>query len=152
MVSGPPLPPQLEGALYTVSSSSETEAYAVGFTFNIVNGEENATAIQFDGRMWAPTPVPGSDHLVLRDVWSKTGSAAFAVGDDNTSQSGPTGAVLRFDGACGSPSRVPRNNPLRAVWGTSAEDVFAVGDNGAILHFDGTALSAMTSPTARNLG
>ncbi len=106
MVSGPPLPPQLEGALYTVSSSSATEVYAVGFTFNIVNGDENATAIHFDGRSWSPTSVPGSDHLVLRDVWSKTGSGAFAVGDDNTvayrgDRSGPP--VRRH--ARGSPSR-----------------------------------------------
>lgn len=151
MVSGPPLPAPLEGALYTVSSSSETEVYAVGFTFNIVNGDQNATAIHFDGRTWAPTSVPGSDHLVLRDVWSKTGSGAFAVGDDNTSLTAATGAVLRFDGTAWQPVSGAGSNPLKAVWGTSAADVFAVGENGAILHFDGATLSAMTSPTTETL-
>ena len=151
MVSGPPLPPQLEGGLYTVSSSSATEVYAVGFTFNIVNGEENATAIHFDGRSWSPTSIPGSDHLVLLDVWSKTESGAVAVGDDNTSPTAATGAFLRFDGTTWQPVSGAGNNSLKAVWGTSAADVFAVGDNGAILHFDGTTLSAMTSPTRETL-
>jgi hypothetical protein len=149
-VSGPPLPPELEGALYTVSSSSPTEAYAVGFTFNIVNGEENAIALKFDGRSWTSTDVPGSDHLVLRDVWSKTGAGALAVGDDNTSGS-PAGAVLRFDGTAWQAISGAGDNPLKAVWGTSASDVFAVGDNGAILHFDGTVITAMTSPTPETL-
>ena len=150
-VLGPPLPPQLEGALYTVSSSSATEAYAVGFTFNIVNGEENATAIKFDGRSWTSTDVSGSNHLVLHDVWSKTGQAPFAVGDDKISETETTGAVLRYDGTAWQPISGAGNNPLNAVWGTSASDVFAVGDNGAILHFDGANLSTMTSPTPETL-
>ena len=128
MVSGPPPPPQLEGGLYTVSSSSATEVYAVGFTFNIVNGEEKATAIHFDGRSWSPTSIPGSDHLVLLDVWSKTESGAVAVGDDNTSPTAATGAFLRFDGTTWQPVSGAGNNSLKAVWGTSAADVFAVGD------------------------
>jgi hypothetical protein len=150
-ISGPTLPANLEGALYTVSSSSPTEAYAVGFTFNIVNGEENATALQFDGRNWNSTAVPGSNHLVLRDVWSKAGAGAFAVGDDNSSDSGPTGTVLRFDGTAWTPVSGAGANPLKAVWGTSASDVFVVGDNGIILHFDGSTLTAMTSPTPETL-
>src|SRR5205807_1828381 len=37
---------------------------------------------------------------------------------------------------------------LATVWGSSASDVFAVGNNGAIVHFNGTAWSAMTSGTS----
>ena len=36
---------------------------------------------------------------------------------------------------------------LHAIWGSAANDVFAVGDGGAILHYDGAAWSAMTSGT-----
>ena len=150
-VSRPPLSPELEGGLYTVSSSSATEAFAVGFTFNVINGDENATALHFDGRDWSSTTVPGSDHLVLRDIWSKTGAGAFAVGDDNTVGDAPTGAVLRFDGTSWEAVTGAADNPLMAVWGTSASDVFAVGDNGAILHFDGATLAAMSSPTPETL-
>jgi len=34
---------------------------------------------------------------------------------------------------------------LRGVWGTSATDVFAVGDKGTIIHYDGTKWSLMDS-------
>jgi hypothetical protein len=40
---------------------------------------------------------------------------------------------------------------LRAVWGSSESDVFAVGDGGTILHYNGSRWSAMSSPTGENL-
>lgn len=40
---------------------------------------------------------------------------------------------------------------LRAVWGSSSTDVFAVGSNGTILHYDGNAWSQMNSGTTRSL-
>jgi hypothetical protein len=42
-------------------------------------------------------------------------------------------------------------NHLYSVWGTSASDIFAVGNSGVILHFDGSSLSTMTSGTTRYL-
>jgi hypothetical protein len=39
------------------------------------------------------------------------------------------------------------SDALQAVWGTSASDIFAVGANGTILHYNGTSWSAMTSGT-----
>ncbi|WP_373498243.1 hypothetical protein, partial [Desulfococcus sp.] len=40
---------------------------------------------------------------------------------------------------------------LRAVWGHSPEGVFAVGDAGRILHFDGSAWRTLASGTDRDL-
>ena len=40
---------------------------------------------------------------------------------------------------------------LRAVWGSSKSDVFAVGDNGTILHFDGSRWRPMSSGTTEHL-
>ncbi|MCP4692652.1 MAG: hypothetical protein GY859_31720, partial [Desulfobacterales bacterium] len=37
------------------------------------------------------------------------------------------------------------------VYGASADDVFAVGENGAILHYDGASWGAMASPVSENL-
>jgi hypothetical protein len=34
------------------------------------------------------------------------------------------------------------------VWGSSGSDVFAVGSNGTILHYDGSSWSSMTSGTS----
>ena len=35
--------------------------------------------------------------------------------------------------------------PLNGVWGSSSTDVFAVGDEGTILHYDGSTWSPMES-------
>ncbi len=40
---------------------------------------------------------------------------------------------------------------LTDVWGNSGSDVFAVGDNGTLLHYDGSAWSSMTSGTSQML-
>ena len=42
-------------------------------------------------------------------------------------------------------------NEKMAVWGTSSNDVFAVGDSGTILRYNGSAWSAMTSGTTECL-
>ena len=42
-------------------------------------------------------------------------------------------------------------NYLTGVWGSSASDVFAVGDNGTILHYNGNAWSPMSIPTSGSL-
>ena len=40
---------------------------------------------------------------------------------------------------------------IKAVWGSSSNDVFAVGMGGTILHYDGTAWSPMSSGTSHTL-
>ena len=40
---------------------------------------------------------------------------------------------------------------LRAVWVSSSANVFAVGDSGTVLHYDGTSWKAMSSGTTRDL-
>ena len=37
-----------------------------------------------------------------------------------------------------------QGNTLNAIWGSSGNDVFAVGDFGTILHYNGSAWSVMT--------
>lgn len=43
------------------------------------------------------------------------------------------------------------NNDLDGVWGTSSSDVFVVGANGTILHYDGRSWTAMESGTTQGL-
>ena len=42
-------------------------------------------------------------------------------------------------------------NDLHAVWGSVADNVYAAGTNGAILHYGGSAWSIMNSPTTGDL-
>ena len=46
---------------------------------------------------------------------------------------------------------VPSTSRLRAVWGTSANDVFVVGDSGTALRYDGVRWERFTAPTSRTL-
>ncbi|MBF0451375.1 MAG: DUF1566 domain-containing protein [Candidatus Magnetomorum sp.] len=43
------------------------------------------------------------------------------------------------------------NNWLNTVWGTSSSNVFTVGNDSLILHYDGSGWSSMTSTTQNNL-
>jgi hypothetical protein len=45
----------------------------------------------------------------------------------------------------------PQGNGLRAVWGSSSSDVFAVGCYGTILHYDGSLWRVVTSGTTGDL-
>ena len=46
---------------------------------------------------------------------------------------------------------LPTGSTLHGVWGTSGTDVFAVGDAGTILHYNGTSWSSMSSGTTEIL-
>jgi hypothetical protein len=50
-----------------------------------------------------------------------------------------------------SPMSSATTNNLNDVWGSSASDVFAVGDSGTILHYNGSTWSAMGSGTTNSL-
>jgi hypothetical protein len=41
----------------------------------------------------------------------------------------------------------PPTGALRAVWGTSPVDVYAVGEEGKVLRFDGAHWTLLASPT-----
>ena len=66
---------------------------------------------------------------------------ASASGCDSEDVSGVT-----WEQAVGANSK-----PLRGVWGSCPSDVFAVGMDGRILHFDGSSYSTMESGTWRYL-
>src|SRR5215831_18736214 len=46
---------------------------------------------------------------------------------------------------------LPQGNNLSAIWGSEASDVWAVGDSGTILHWDGSAWSSVSSGTTNAL-
>ncbi len=82
---------------------------------------------------------PGSQTLF--GVWGTSAANIIVVGGDPNDESGG-GVIWHFDGVAWSvadlsqvlPSGVPT---LYKVWGRSADDVYVVGRNGTILHFDG---------------
>jgi hypothetical protein len=70
-----------------------------------------------------------------------------APDDDDDDDISPGCSV---DGWCWQ-NPLPQGNWLDGVWGSSPSDVFAVGSDGTILHFDGAVWSGMTSGSTANL-
>src|SRR5438309_12107938 len=58
-------------------------------------------------------------------------------------------SVCSSDGWCWS-NPLPQGNPLWSVWGSASTDVWAVGEGGTILHWDGSTWSGVSSAT-RNI-
>ena len=112
------------------------------------NTAEASFAISCEGsnaQQWSAMESNTSEDLL--GVWASSGSDAFAVSP---------GSIFHLAG--GSWSRqasAPVNTSLRAVWGSSPTDVFAVGFertsesflDGVILHYDGTAWTPMQPPS-----
>jgi hypothetical protein len=85
----------------------------------------------------------------LYDVWGASSDQVWAVG--GRAGSTETAEILFYDGSRWRRQSTFDGGPLRAVWGTSPADIFAVGEGGLILHYDGESWSDMASPTSGDL-
>lgn len=113
----------------SIHGASADELWAVGrngTTIHVTNAEGDAPEVAaVDSRTWA----------MLYGVWAAGPNEAFAVGGRGTIRHFVGGDVR--DGV----TDAPVTEDLRAVWGTSSADVWAVGDDACVLHFDGTRWS-----------
>jgi hypothetical protein len=90
----------------------------------------------------------------IKDLWGSSSGELWAVGGAQLPPDlggGKLSTILSFDGKSWSSIPTGTASPLNAIWGSSPSDLFAVGDNGAIVHYDGLAWSAMTSGTTAAL-
>jgi hypothetical protein len=91
------------------------------------------------------------------DLWGVWGAAEddlWAVGGDGLHEGSAT--LLHFDGQAWSPYALPALKRPRVwafykVWGSSADDVYVVGQSGAVLHFDGREFSELGIGTSEDL-
>jgi hypothetical protein len=72
----------------------------------------------------------------LRGVWGDA-SWVYVVGSSGTIRRCPNGGTSWTAMSSGT------SNTLYDVWGSSSSDVYAVGDSGTMLHYDGSAWSLM---------
>ena len=106
------------------------------------------------GHQWQRMQVPV--NLPLHGIWGVSADRLFAVGW--------MGCVLHFDGnewhqirggvvddENGRFGACAENTPLFALDGNAAGEAWAVGDDGMILHFDGSDWREEKSPTQVNL-
>jgi hypothetical protein len=80
----------------------------------------------------------------LLDIWGASATNVFAVGDG--------GRIVRFNGTAWTPMTSPTPRNLARISGTSANDIWALGDS-VLVHFDGTQWTSvpMTSGDLQRL-
>ena len=122
----------LEG-VFTVSSNL---AFAVGGL-----GGAAGTLLKWDGSVWASIAPGTADSL--RSTWWLSSTDGWAVGGTLAA-----GTVVHCTGAgptCATETVPAGTPPLNAVHALSSTNVWAVGNDGAILHRDGTGWSTVAS-------
>jgi len=79
---------------------------------------------------------------------SEEPGADRAVGSGGDSQ-GYNGFILHFDGGAWTSVTTPYF--LNRLWGTSGQNVFGVGSQGAAAHYDGVSWKAISLPVTNDL-
>jgi hypothetical protein len=108
-----------------------------------VNGNFTPTT-WVEGRLsWVNNAMGG----FFNGVWANTDFDIWFVGRETLES--PIAA--HFDGFSIQAEHLPGTGWLYAVWGSASNDVWAVGTNGLILHWDGTQWLTVPSGTTENL-
>ncbi|NWN90377.1 glycosyl hydrolase [Marinobacter adhaerens] len=114
--------------LWGVVEGQDGTCYAYG---------EAGTVMRLHGDTWELLPAPS--ELAVHCVWD-TGAGLFAAGQ--------LGRIFRFDGQQWALHYdLNLDLTILGMWGSSPESVYAVGDEGLILHFDGLGWQRMPSGT-----
>ena len=117
--------------LFGISIGRDDRGLAVG---------DNGRLILWDGMAWTPQPlqVPGefSGELIepkgtLQRVWTRGGGRFYITGSGGAAYRSVDG-LMAFEAI---DTRI--SDPLRGVWGTGDNNVYAVGLDGLILRFSG---------------
>jgi len=97
------------------------------------------TVLHLEGGSWVQQPTPTDQNLW--GVWGASPDDLWSVGGSGKKDGDAT--ILHFDGSSWQSVTVPTLqkagvNAFFKVWGTSATNVYVVGQKGAVLHFDGS--------------
>ncbi|MEM7675333.1 MAG: hypothetical protein AAF449_04940 [Myxococcota bacterium] len=127
--------------------------WAFGFGANDVFVVGNqGTVLRRTGQGWTATATITDQDLW--GVWGANPNDVWAVGGNGREEGQAT--LLRFDGASWRRVEVPALSrsgvfAFFKVWGTSADNVYVVGQRGAVLRWNGTELTEVLVGTSRDL-
>jgi photosystem II stability/assembly factor-like uncharacterized protein len=112
------------GGYYAVAMANENDGWAAGW---------GGRFDHWDGNAWTAAPrVQSAKAMAML-----SSSEGWAVG---------WGKIQRWDGANWTEVTSPTTKTLYGMDARTAGDIWAVGDNGAIIHFDGGSWQTVTSP------
>lgn len=115
-----------------------------------------ATILSWDGVTLTRHKTPGLARDTVYGLWGASPDEVWAVGG----WAGRWGFLWRYDGSEWQNVSLPDDMPLDAngelpallkVWGRAKDDVYVVGGNGTILHYDGSSWSVVESGTTARL-
>ncbi len=147
---------ELENGVVLHYESREWTEIDLGFQVPLLNwvhgtsandvfvGGNDGTILHFDGVSWSRHFAPIDDPVW--GLWAVAPDDVWAVGGDGVFGTEPF--VVHFDGQGWSLAPIPAFerpgvSALFKVWGASADDIYAVGQNGAVLHWDGAAFTEL---------
>ena len=128
-----------------VWGSSPDNVWAVGW---ITRGDWGTNIVHWNGNQWEDYDYFEAD---LNGMFGLDSNNIWAVGATLHGQIGEA-LIARYDGSMWRTVHIDYESPyLMAVWASAPDDVFAVGDRGTILHYDGNAWTKMDSLTDKQL-
>ncbi|MCA9563022.1 MAG: hypothetical protein KC561_06010 [Myxococcales bacterium] len=115
-------------------------------------GDDGLALRSTDGQTFEVVETPTDQPLW--GVWAAAEDDIWAVGGDARLTQEPA-VLLHWDGQSWTEQALPeldRDGPaLFKVWGTSADNVYAVGSRGVLLHYDGSQWTQELAGTAEDL-
>lgn len=117
----------VETVLWDLWGFATDDIYAVG---------EGATILHWDGDKWEKMKAIGPEEAVFYDVWGSGPEDVYVVALVET-EDGNLNYTLHFDGKSWKVALSSTVADLRHVHGTTEDNVFAAGQGGTIVHFDG---------------
>jgi len=110
------------------------------------------TSLIWDGSIWDSAAI--ASYSSVTGFWGLSPSDTWATGFLYEAGTGFTtgGATFHYTGDTWAPiDPAGVTTPLRSINGTANDDIWTVGDEGVILHYNGSSWQAETSPTQDNL-
>jgi hypothetical protein len=136
-------PNSIQTWMKDIWGSSGSQVFAVGHC------DSRGVMWQFDGSKWSQVRLSRTDggmidgSIDLNAIHGFSASDIWAVGEK--AYSPPTGVsgfldsslIIHYDGHQWVESNIVRGRGLRAIWGSSPEDIWAGGGNGTLYRYDG---------------
>lgn len=111
-------------------------------------GGRDGAMLFYNGSSWvsqsSSLELPANSGWLIYDIWGIDANNVWAVAGGSGG-----GRVLKWNGSAWSAIHSSAAG-LRSLWVGSANNIWAVGDNGFVTHFDGSTWTSHTAPTGTN--